>query len=143
MRQRVSNQKRAFAKSLRRRSTQAELVLWRLLRGRRFADAKFRRQVPIGSWVVDFVSFERRLIVEADGGQLNESKVDAYRDRDLAARGFQVLRYWNNDVLARPQSVLEHLAAAIANSPSPGFAPCGAQPPSPTRGEGKRAHGDG
>ena len=143
MRQRVSNQKRAFAKSLRQRSTRAEQALWRLLRDRRFADVKFRRQVPIGPWIVDFVRFEHCLIVEADGGPHNESKSDARRDDDLAARGFRVLRYWNNDILARSRSVLEHLSDAIVNSPSPGFAPNGAQPPSPTRGEGKIACGDG
>jgi very-short-patch-repair endonuclease len=143
MRQRVSNQKRGFAKSLRQRSTLAEHTLWRQLRGRRFADTKFRRQVPIGPWIVDFVSFEYRLIVEADGGQHNESKTDARRDDDLAARGFRVLRFWNNDVLARSQGVLERLYDVIANSPSPGFAPYGAQPPSPTRGEGKRPYDNG
>jgi very-short-patch-repair endonuclease len=137
MRQRVSKQKRALAKSLRRRPTDAERTLWRLLRSRRFIDAKFRRQVPIGPWVVDFASFERRLIVEADGGRHNESRTDARRDDDLAARGFQIIRYWNNDILVRRESVLEHLATVIASSPSPGFAPNGAQPPSPTKGEGR------
>jgi very-short-patch-repair endonuclease len=126
IRRTVADQKRAFAKSLRQRSTRAEQTLWRLLRGRRFAAAKFRRQVPVGPWIVDFVSYEHRLIVEADGGQHNESKADVRRDDDLAAWGFHVLRYWNNDILGRPQSVLEQLAATIAKSPSPGFAPCGA-----------------
>ena len=143
MRRRVSDQKRAFAKSLRQRSTRAEQALWQLLRDRRFAAAKFRRQVPVGPWIVDFVSYEHRLIVEADGGQHNESKADVRRDDDLTARGFHVLRYRNNDILGRPQSVLEHLAATIAKSPSPGFAPYGARPPSPTRGEGERARDNG
>jgi len=124
---------------LRQRSTTAEQALWRLLRARRFAEAKFRRQVPIGPWVVDFVSFEHGLVIEADGGQHNESERDLNRDDDLGARGFRVQRYWNNDILARPHSVLEHLTTLIANAPSPGFAPNGAQPPSPTKGEGERA----
>src|SRR5581483_1850237 len=143
MRRWVPQQKRQLAKVLRRRSTDAEQQLWRLLRSRRFADVKFRRQVPIGSWIADFVSFERRLVVDADGGQHNESRADVRRDRDLMARGFRAIRYWNNDVLARPESVAEHLFDVLANSPSPGFAPSGAQPPSPTRGEGKRVHGNG
>jgi very-short-patch-repair endonuclease len=69
MGQRIPKQKRAFAKTLRANATDAEIALWRLLRSRRLASMKFRRQVPIGPWIVDFVSFEQRLIVEADGSQ--------------------------------------------------------------------------
>ncbi len=99
----------------------------------------FRRQVPIGNWVVDFVAFDHHLIIELDGGQHNENVRDKQRDADLAARGFRVLRFWNPDVLSRPKSVLERIMETIKQSPSPGFAPDGAQPPSPTRGEGKKA----
>jgi very-short-patch-repair endonuclease len=80
MRQRVPKQKRAFAKSLRASATEAEMVLWRLLRSRRLASMKFRRQVPIGPWIVDFVSFEQRLIIEADGSQHAESEDDERHD---------------------------------------------------------------
>ena len=137
MRQRIPKQKRTFARTLRANATEAETKLWRLLRSRRLASLKFRRQVPIGSWIVDFVSFEYHLIVEADGSQHAESEDDKRRDYDLSERGFRVLRFWNNDVLARPQSVLEMILDVVANSPSPVCAPDGAHPPSPTRGEGK------
>jgi len=98
---------------------------------------KFRRQVPIGPWIVDFVSFEQRLIVEADGSQHTENEDDKRRDFDLSERGFRILRFWNNDILLRSQSVLEMIFESAAPSPSPVCAPGGAHPPSPTRGEGK------
>ncbi|MDO8399285.1 MAG: endonuclease domain-containing protein [Bradyrhizobium sp.] len=135
MRQRVPKQKRA--RTLRANATDAEIALWRLLRSRRLASLKFRRQVPIGPWIVDFVSFEKRLIVEADGSQHAESDNDKRRDHDLSERGFRILRFWNNDILLRSQSVLEMIFESAAPSPSPVCAPDGAHPPSPTRGEGK------
>jgi very-short-patch-repair endonuclease len=139
MRQRVTGQKRAFAKALRTQATDAEIALWRLLRSRRLAQLKFRRQVPIGPWIVDFVSFEQRLIVEADGSQHAESEDDKRRDYDLSERGFRVLRFWNNDILLRSQSVMEMILDVVAQSPSPVCAPSGAHPPSPTRGEGRKS----
>jgi very-short-patch-repair endonuclease len=139
MRQRVPKQKRVFAKALRANPTDAEIKLWRLLRSRRLADMKFRRQVPVGPWILDFVSFGQRLVVEADGGQHAESEHDKRRDNDLSEHGFRVLRFWNNDVLMRPESVLEMLVDFVAQNPSPVCAPDGAHPPSPTRGEGKEA----
>jgi very-short-patch-repair endonuclease len=138
VRQSVSKQKQAFAKNLRAKATDAEIALWRLLRSRRLASMKFRRQVPIGPWIVDFVSFEQRLIVEADGSQHAESEDDKRRDYDLSERGFRVLRFWNNDILMRPQSVMEMIVDVIVRSPPPVCAPSGAHPPSPTRGEGKK-----
>ncbi|NEW92596.1 endonuclease domain-containing protein [Rhodopseudomonas sp. BR0M22] len=137
--QRVPHQQRQFAKSLRVHATDAERALWRLLRSRRLAHFKFRRQVPIGPWIVDFVCFEQRLIVEADGSQHADSERDQVRDHDLFERGFRVLRFWNNDILIRSQSVIEVIAAAASPSPSPVCAPDGAHPPSPTRGEGKKS----
>jgi very-short-patch-repair endonuclease len=136
MRQRVTGPKRAFAKALRANATDAEKTLWRLLRSRRLAQMKFRRQVPIGPWIVDFVSFEQRLIIEADGSQHAESEDDKRRDDDLSERGFRVVRFWNNDILLQPQSVMDMIVDVVAQSPSPVCAPSGAQPPSPTRGEG-------
>ena len=138
MRQRVPKQKRTFARTLRAGATDAEIKLWQLLRSRRLASMKFRRQVPIGPWIVDFVSFEQRLIVEADGSQHAESEDDKRRDGDLSERGFRVLRFWNNDILMRPQAVLDMIFDAAAPSPSPVCAPEGAHPPSPTRGEGRK-----
>src|SRR5207248_6562203 len=129
MSQKVPKQQRAFARTLRAKATDAEIALWRLLRSRRLAGMKFRRQVPIGPWIVDFVSFEQRLIVEADGSQHAESDDDKRRDNDLSERGFRVLRFWNNDILSRSQSVLEMIFDSAVPSPSPVCAPKGAHPP--------------
>ena len=78
--------------------TPQEDKLWRRLRGRRFAAHKFRRQVPIGAYIVDFVCFEARVIVEVDGAQHAESPHDRQRDAWLSAEGFRVLRFWNNQI---------------------------------------------
>jgi very-short-patch-repair endonuclease len=130
---RVSKPKRAQARQLRASSTGVEEKLWRLLRSRRLAGAKFRRQVPLGPWIADFVSFEHKLIVEADGSQHAESDRDRVRDADLQARGFRVLRFWNNEILQNPNGVLEAILASLEEAPSPGGL---RPPPSPTRGEG-------
>jgi very-short-patch-repair endonuclease len=113
--------------------TDAERKLWRALRSRSIG-AKFRRQVPLGPYIVDFVCFETKIIVEVDGSQHLENANDARRDRYFLERGFRVLRFWNNDVLLNLPGVLETIFAAT--HPSPG-APRGA-PPSPSRGEGIR-----
>jgi very-short-patch-repair endonuclease len=117
--------------------------MWRLLRGRSFVGFKFRRQVPFKSYILDFVCFERRIVVEIDGGQHVESSRDVVRDRVLRGEGFETIRYWNNDVLSRPASVLEDLLSRLSiqeADPSPrlGLRP---ERPSPTRGEGKSARG--
>ena len=97
------------AKRMRRSPTDAEGVMWHLLRDRRLASHKFRRQVPFKSYVLDFVCFERRVVVEIDGSQHADSHSDKVRDEVLAKEGFQVIRYWNNDVLQRRRDVLEDL----------------------------------
>jgi very-short-patch-repair endonuclease len=89
--------------------TDVESAMWRLLRDRRLAAHKFRRQVPFQNYILDFVCFEQRAVVELDGSQHAESKRDKVRDEVLANEGFRVLRYWNNDVLQRRSSVLEGL----------------------------------
>jgi very-short-patch-repair endonuclease len=142
MHQPVSHQKRTFAKSLRANATETEKALWRLLRSRRLINLKFRRQAPIGPWIVDFVSFERRLIVEADGSQHAENERDQKRDEDLTARGFRVLRFWNNDILQRSESVLEAIYDVAAHTPHPSRTAARFDPPSPTRGEGKEARSE-
>jgi very-short-patch-repair endonuclease len=101
------------ARALRSRMTRAELKLWYALRDRRFQDFKFRRQVPIGRFIADFVCFEARLVIEVDGGQHADSLRDKYRDRWFAANGFRVLRFWNNDVLSNLEGVMTVLAEAL------------------------------
>lgn len=87
--------------------------MWRLLRERRLTAFKFRRQVPFKNYILDFVCFEKRLVIEIDGSQHAESQSDATRDATLAAEGFQTARYWNNDVLKQPTSVLEDILAKL------------------------------
>jgi very-short-patch-repair endonuclease len=111
--QSVAKSRRRFAKTLRATQTTPESAMWKLLRDRRLAGYKFRRQAPLGRYTVDFVCFERKLVVETDGSQHFESSRDLERDAFLRERGFRVLRYWNNDVLQRKQSVLEHIFAHL------------------------------
>lgn len=106
-----------FARSLRQQMTDAERLLWYHLRNRQLMGAKFRRQHPLGPFVVDFVSLEARLIVEVDGSQ-HAAGVDAARTRFLERRGFRMQRFWNHDVLVRTEQVLEAIHAAIAPSVS-------------------------
>ena len=89
--------------------TEAERAMWRLLRDRRLAGSKFRRQVPIGPYVVDFLSFDHRLVVEVDGGQHAASARDQRRDVWFAENGYRTLRFWNNDVLANAEGVFSRL----------------------------------
>jgi very-short-patch-repair endonuclease len=131
----VTKKQRGKARQLRRNLTDAERKLWHLLRSRQLSHVKFRRQVPLGPWIADFVSYEHKIVVEADGGQHVDSDHDKARDIDIAARGFRVLRFWNNDILTNTNGVLERILEALETSPSPGSA-LRAEPPSPTGGEG-------
>lgn len=108
-----------FAKSLRRNMTDAEALLWRHLRAHRMDGGKFRRQQPIGPYVVDFVHFGARLVVEADGGQHGVSDHDGKRDAWLVGQGFRVLRFWNHDILLRTDAVLATIWEAVREAPSP------------------------
>ena len=94
--------------------TYAERKLWSLLRNRKLARFKFRRQVPVGPYVADFLSFEARLIVEADGGQHAGSPHDAERDAWFRHQGFTVIRYWNSDILTNPDAILASLVQRTA-----------------------------
>ena len=103
-----------FARRLRRNQTDAERVLWFRLRDRRLAGLKFKRQVPIDRFVVDFVCKDERLIIELDGGQHDEARArDASRTEILEAMGYIVLRFWNNDVLKNIDGVLEEILRTI------------------------------
>jgi very-short-patch-repair endonuclease len=104
---------RDFAKTMRREPTEAEAAMWRLLRNRRLAQFKFRRQVPFQRFILDFVCFQRRLIIEIDGSQHASRERDAWRDAVLIANGFQIAHYWNNDVLQSPSVVLEDIFARL------------------------------
>ena len=98
----------AVARALRISSTDAENLLWRQLRRKQFTGLKFRRQQPIDNYVVDFVCFEKRVVVEVDGGQhALEREKDVEREGYLIRNGFKVLRFWNNEVLQNIDGVLE------------------------------------
>lgn len=96
------------AKELRRNSTDAEQLLWQHLKARQLDGLKFRRQEQIGHFIADFVCYEKRIIVEADGGQhALEKEKDEERTQWLKSQGFTVLRFWNNEILTNIDSVLE------------------------------------
>jgi very-short-patch-repair endonuclease len=121
------------AKWMRANPTEAERSLWLLLRAKRFASIKFKRQAIIEPYIVDFVCLAERLIIEADGSQHADNKDDSRRDAFLRAQGFRVLRFWNNQVLNEADAV----EAAIHSSVFP-HPPIASQwaPPSPEMGEG-------
>ena len=97
-----------LAKSLRKRQTDAEKLVWWHLRGKQINGLKFRRQEPIGQYIIDFVCFEKRLIIELDGGQ---HAVDQEKDRERQSwfnqEDFRSLRFWNSDVLENVEGVVE------------------------------------
>ena len=99
--------------------TDSELRLWRILRDRRLSGFKFRRQVPVGPYIVDFLCVGAKLIVEADGSQHAESLRDNIRDAYLANQGWKVLRFWNNEVLQNREGVLETIYAHARPSSGP------------------------
>lgn len=109
------------ARSLRKDQTDAEKRLWYHLRDRRLAGHKFRRQHPIGPFIVDFVCLETCLIVDLDGGQhALEIEEDRNRTAYLETRGFRVLRFWNNQVLNETEAVLTVILGLLhAGHPSP------------------------
>jgi very-short-patch-repair endonuclease len=118
------------ARELRKHMTEVERTLWRHLRLRQFGGFKFRRQHPIGQYIVDFVCLEKRLIVEVDGGQHSEQvRYDTERTAWLESQGFSLLRFWNNQVLEETEAVKEVIMGALVEQ----FFP----PPSssPARGE--------
>ncbi|MGY3449654.1 endonuclease domain-containing protein [Bradyrhizobium sp. USDA 4353] len=115
----TSKRIRNFAKAMRRGPTDAEAAMWRLLRDRRLSQFKFRRQVPFQNYILDFVCFERRLVIEIDGIQHTDACSDRTRDEVLAREGFKVARYWNNDVLQQRTAVLEDILAKLSERRAP------------------------
>ncbi|MCG8428671.1 MAG: endonuclease domain-containing protein, partial [Chromatiales bacterium] len=114
------------ARTLRRQSSKAESALWRQLRGRRLNGYKFRRQVVIEPYIVDFVCLEAKLIIEADGGQhADQQEYDARRTAKLEAMGYTVIRFWNHEILGELDSVLERIALVLIEIPSPQPSPRG------------------
>jgi len=99
-----------LAKNLRKRATDTERLVWKHLRAKHFGGLKFRRQQPVGKYIVDFVCFEEKIIIELDGGQhsmLSEKHKDTERDKWFEAQGYRVLRFWDDEVLMNTGGVLE------------------------------------
>jgi very-short-patch-repair endonuclease len=118
----VPSKLRSNARALRRNSTDTERLLWAELRDHRLNGAGFRRQVPIASYIADFVCHAARLVIELDGGQHfsdGQETADARRSGIIEAKGFRVLRFSNHDVMTNRAGVLETIAAAIdASAPT-------------------------
>jgi very-short-patch-repair endonuclease len=118
-----------LARTLRKKQTDAERLLWGQLRAGRLGEVKFRRQHSVGPYFADFCSIEEKLIVELDGGQhAIRCAEDATRTDFLEKRGFKVIRFWDHEVLQSLEAVLESIRTHLIKSPSP--------QPSPSRGEG-------
>ena len=107
---------RGFARSMRKDATEVEDRLWTLVRNRRFVDFKFRRQVPIGRYIVDLMCPSAMLIVELDGSQHAENEEDRVRDTWLAGQGYRVLRIWNNELTQNRDGVLDAIWHALQES---------------------------
>jgi very-short-patch-repair endonuclease len=114
----------AFARQLRHSATDAERALWAKLRNRQLDGLKFRRQCPLGPYTVDFVCFERQLVIEVDGGHHTAAAAqNALRTRWLRERGYTVLRFWNNEVLGNMAGVLTRISESLGLHPHPGSLP--------------------
>jgi very-short-patch-repair endonuclease len=131
-----TRQTQEYAQGLRKTMTDAEYALWYYLRGEQLG-VKFRRQQPIGKYIVDFVCMDAKLVIEVDGGQHNESQYDKARDAFLRQEGFRVLRFWNNEVLENIEGVYMRIQEALRECQSE--PPPGLRPTSPLEGEVRSA----
>ncbi|HUU63719.1 MAG TPA: endonuclease domain-containing protein [Dehalococcoidia bacterium] len=105
-----------LARELRHKQTDAERALWARVRNRQLEGVKFRRQQPIGPYIVDFVSLDRKLVIEIDGGHHSEEELresDQKKSAWLEERGYEVLRFWNNEVMRNMEGVLEKMREAL------------------------------
>jgi len=98
---------------MRAEATRAENLLWQALRGSQLEGFKFKRQVPLDSYILDFICFGARLIVEVDGGQHSGNAKDEERDAHFARQGFETLRFWNNEVENNLEVVCDHILNSL------------------------------
>ncbi len=111
-------QKKQFARNLRKNSTKQERILWAILKNRQFMNLKFRRQAPIGDYIVDFVCKEKMLIIELDGGQHNTPEKIVYdneRSKFLKSEGYKIYRFWNNEVDNNLSGVYQRLLELVVD----------------------------
>jgi very-short-patch-repair endonuclease len=124
----------AFARELRRNMPDPERLLWFRLRNRQIGGAKFRRQMPIGPFIVDFACLERNLIIELDGSQhAGRVAEDDERTKWLNSRGYQVIRFWNYVIFEDLEAVLESIGLALLATPHPNPLPQGEREPEEDR----------
>ena len=117
------------ARRLRQSMTDAERRLWFAMRDRRLAGYKFRRQHPIGDYIVDFACTKYHLVVEADGGQHADNENDERRTAKIEALGWRVIRFWNNDILANTEGVILTILRELPpRGPSPASGLCPSAP---------------
>ncbi|MEL7428866.1 MAG: DUF559 domain-containing protein [Pseudomonadota bacterium] len=109
MRRPVPKRIRTFAKTMRNDPTDAEAVMWDILRAKRLSGMRFRRQHPIGGYIVDFICLDEKLIIETDGSQHAENPNDIERDAVLRELGYTVLRLWNDEVLEQPDLIAQKI----------------------------------
>jgi very-short-patch-repair endonuclease len=108
----------SLVRTLRKNETEAEQILWSWLRNKQFNGIKFRRQQSIGNYIVDFVSFDKSIVIEIDGGQHNDDvkmKQDEIRTKWLEVHGFRVIRFWNSDVLENPEAVFDTITLTLSH----------------------------
>jgi very-short-patch-repair endonuclease len=118
----INQFKRNAARRLRQNATSAETILWHHLRRLETHGTHFRRQVPIGPFIVDFACLAARLVIEVDGSQHGEGAGpirDGQRTQWLVAEGYRVLRFWNNDVMRNSSAVMETIYAALYGDEAP------------------------
>lgn len=135
----ITKRTRRQARALRKQPTDAERKLWYLLRALKPLGLHFRRQAPIGVYIADFVWHAGKLVVELDGSQHAEARLnyDAKRTAWLESQGYCVLRFWNNDVLKAPRNVGEAVLAAAHKNPTPSPSPQGGGEHAAASGEDK------
>jgi len=122
MRNRIAQRR---SRILRNNSTDAERFLWQRLRGRQMGGYRFRRQVPIGSYIADFVSIDAKLVIELDGGQHQEKRAyDERRDRFMKTLGYRIIRFWDTQIFKETDAVLETIMRELESvRPHPSLPP--------------------
>ena len=116
MHRKVPDPHRHFAKTMRADATLAENLLWQAVRNRQLEGFKFKRQVPLDGYILDFVCFEARLIVEVDGSQHADNTRDLVRDAFFRGQGFRILRFWNDEVVQNLDAVCLAILAELKNT---------------------------
>lgn len=109
LRQTIPPAHRKFARAMRQDATRAENLLWQALRGKKLEGLKFKRQVPLDGYILDFVCMDKKIIVEVDGGQHSDSSRDTRRDAHFTEQGFRTIRFWNDEITGNLDGVCRHI----------------------------------